>query len=322
MRDDCARTLECICPRRIAGGLREDVAGRERVGLQQVERAELAGGERLGDRARAQAVVIGRTQARCGVRQHAGLAQPATVRARRDFEQPGAVGLAERQRLGQLEQRTRAGGAVGACGEALAPDDHELLAGLACQPRRALAQRIEIVAAEALELEAVTAHALAQAQVEDRCVVQRLAVEQQHGVRELEVGDLRLQTRLGQRASELERQPAAGARVDVRRAETLAQQPREEQALLVGRAAAGERRGLRAGASQRDAGLLERALPGDRAQLAAVAQQRLAQPHADTDAVRVLLGLGDRRRDDGLLAGGRRLEHRARPRRCPAARRR
>ncbi len=60
----------------------------------------------------------------------------------------------------------------------------------------------------------------------------------------------------------------------MRRAERLAQQAAKQQPLLGGRAAAGERPDALPRAGEARRGLLERALPRDGAQLAAVAQQR------------------------------------------------
>ena len=65
----------------------------------------------------------------------------------------------------------------------------------------------------------VAAHALADAQVEDRRVVDRVALEQHDGVGELEVRHGRLQRGVGERALDVERQLAAGARGEVARAE-------------------------------------------------------------------------------------------------------
>ena len=62
----------------------------------------------------------------------------------------------------------------------------------------------------------------------------------------------------------------------------LAHQPREQEALLVGRLPADERADAAPVAGQAGGGL-ERALPGDLAQLAAVAHQRLGDPLVDVD---------------------------------------
>ena len=87
----------------------------------------------------------------------------------------------------------------------------------------------------------------------------RLGVEHEHGVGELEVAHLRLQARLVQRAVQLQRQRAGDARVQVRRAEALAHQPREQVALLVGGLAAHQRARALAGAAQARGGLAARA---------------------------------------------------------------
>ncbi len=62
----------------------------------------------------------------------------------------------------------------------------------------------------------VAAHALAQPQIEDRRVVDRVGREHQHGVGELEVADPGLQRRGAERTVQLERQGAAAAGVQVR----------------------------------------------------------------------------------------------------------
>ncbi len=99
--------------------------------------------------------------------------------------------------------------------------DHELLAGLLDQAFggwRAAPPDPRPSARSSSH--AVAAHALAQAQVEDRRVRDRLAVEHEHGVGELEVADtVACRRGLAERAVQLQRQRAAGARVEVRRAE-------------------------------------------------------------------------------------------------------
>src|SRR5205807_2138626 len=76
------------------------------------------------------------------------------------------------------------------------------------------------------------------------------------------------------------------AAVEVRRAEPLTQQAPEQQALLAAGAAGGDRGGAGAGTAQRRRRLRQRALPRDRAQEAAVAQQRLG--HALVDVERLI----------------------------------
>ena len=91
------------------------------------------------------------------------------------------------------------------------------------------------------ELHAMAADALAQAQVEDRRVVDRVAVQQQHGVGELEVRHRRLQVGVVERAQHVQRHLAAGPGAQVAGAEEVAQQPLEQERLFVGRLAAGQR---------------------------------------------------------------------------------
>src|SRR5207237_5090781 len=94
-------------------------------------------------------------------------------------------------------------------------------------------------------------------------------------VGELQVAGARLQCRLAQRTQELELEAAGTPRVEVGRAQALAHDARQQQPLLVGALAARER--ARASARSGEAGrrLAERALPGDRPQRAAVADERL-----------------------------------------------
>ncbi len=246
----------------------------ERVDLQQVKRAQLSASQRAGDRQRVESIVSALAECGAVVRQHTGLAQPTSVARRRDFQQPGSGGLTQRELRGEVEQRAHALVASGPRGKTLAPQDHELLTGLG-KSRRGLAYGLPALAGAPLQLHAVPARALAQAQIENRCVDQRVAVEHEHAVRELEVRNGRLQARVGQLPLQLGRQRAVGARVHVGRAECLAQHSREQKALLVGRTAAGERGGRGSGALEHRRGLVQGTLPGDWAQLAAVAQQRL-----------------------------------------------
>src|SRR5690606_20592574 len=71
---------------------------------------------------------------------------------------------------------------------------------------------------------------------------------------------------------------AAGAGVDVRGAEAVAEEALEEEALLVGRLAADDRRGLAAGAGEAGDRRLERLRPRDRAERAALVEERLRDP--------------------------------------------
>ena len=132
------------------------------------------------------------------------------------------------------------------------------------------------------ELDTVPANALADSQVEDRRVVERLATEDEHGVRELDVGDGRLELRSGERAGELELGSASGAGVDVIRGEALATQAPEKEALLVGGLAADQRAHAALVLGQPGCDL-QRALPRDLAQLATVAHERSGDPLVDVD---------------------------------------
>ena len=196
-------------------------AGRERVGVQQVERGQLAVGRppRRSRRRRGRRAGAGASPGRR--RQQAGLAQPAAVGAGRDLEQAGAVAAGEAERArrrsaararrgrragrrsgarprGSRRPRRRPRSAVGE--RARRPS--RVGAGGAAQRRRrrrrrrrarrrarranaspapgAIAQRRSARGVERVgrarrddELHAVAAHALADAQVEDRRVVDR-----------------------------------------------------------------------------------------------------------------------------------------------------
>ena len=89
MRDDRRGALQRLLPQLAIGQVIQ------RVGLEQVQRRELALGEALGDRA---SIPTGRVvrlaEPRAGVRQHPGLAQAAPVGAGRDFQQARALDLA------------------------------------------------------------------------------------------------------------------------------------------------------------------------------------------------------------------------------------
>ncbi len=74
------------------------------------------------------------------------------------------------------------------------------------------------------QLEPVAAHALAQAKVQDRGVVDGIRGQHEHRVGELEVRDPGLQARIAERAMHVERQGAAAPRVQVRRGERLPHQ--------------------------------------------------------------------------------------------------
>ena len=156
-------------------------------------------------------------------------------------------------------------------------DEQRLAAGREAQ-RRARRWRPATTAARGdRELDAVAAHALADAQVEDRRVVDGLAVEHQHGVGELEVGDGRLQRRVARARAAARAAGAPPARESMCGEPSASRIRRcEQEALLVGRRRRrrARRRAPRRARSARG-GLVERPLPRDRAQLAAVAHQRL-----------------------------------------------
>ena len=204
----------------------------QRVGVQQVEHGEVGVGEPGGDLGGAPAGLGQRREAGAVAGGEAGLAQPAAVGRRGDLEQAraGAAGEAEAGR--EVEQRARRGRAVGAGEQPLAVDDHDVLAGGGDavdelvvdpdQPARPAARRdpdhgvgarVERGRARAGDgqVHVVAADALADAEVENRGVVDRVALDQHDGVGELEVGDRRLQRGVRERALDVERQLAAGA---------------------------------------------------------------------------------------------------------------
>jgi hypothetical protein len=145
----------------------------------------------------------------------------------------------------------------------------------------------------------VTAHALAQAKVEDRRVADRIAIEHQRRMGELEVAHARLQARLVQSHVELEREHPGGTRIDMGRARALAHEAREQQALLVRRLAACDRADALSGAAQAGDGLADGTLPADRTQQPSVADHRFGDA---TAAVRSGRG---RRRPTQLRHGRR-----------------
>src|ERR1019366_8592651 len=103
-------------------------------------------GQPLGDRA---SILTGRAaglaEPRTGIRQHPGLTQATPVGASRDFQEACALDLAHGELRGDLEQRLSSRRSVWPRGEALAPQDHHLLAIL-CQLEGQLAERFEILA--------------------------------------------------------------------------------------------------------------------------------------------------------------------------------
>ena len=285
----------------------------ERVGVQQVQRGQLAVARRPRRCAAASRPAARRREPGAGVRQHADLAQPAAVGVDGNSQQAGAVAAA-RGRGARRRSAARAPPAAprGAGGQALAPEDHDVLAGVA-QQRRASARtasasspaacarrsaserrrrrrRLERASRKASpapgakrdgsarvgverrraargdrELDAVAAHALADAQVEDRRVVDRLGVEHEHGVGELEVGDRRLQPRARRARACSSRGSVPPAR-ESRSAEPSASRSRRcrrkpSSFVVSPPASAPTRPPARLSAGR---GLVERALPGDR----------------------------------------------------------
>ncbi len=181
------------------------------------------------------------------------------------------------------------------------------------------------------QLHAVAAHALADAQVDDRHVVDRLGVEHQHRVGELEVGHRGLQARVADgHAARRARRARAG--VQVRGVQALAHDALQQEALLVGGAGAGQRADRALGATERLGGLLQRALPGDGAQLAAVADHRRGDALVDVDglvgeaaavaqpAVVDLVVVAGEHAQDALVADGERDVALARAQRADRAR--
>jgi hypothetical protein len=294
----------------------------QRVGVQEVERGEVAARERGGDPGRVQPGLGQRGVARPHARMDAGLADAAAVGRRGRDQQPGAGPAGDVEVGRDVEQRLR-----GARGQrALAGDEHHVLPGLAQQlgevahdgglracggggpgevalvARQRGVERDEQTLERARrvahdrggvrvqrgrargrdgELGAVAAHALADAQVPDRRLVDRVDVQQQHAVRELEVGDRRLQLRRGQRAGEVGRQLAGRRGRQVRRAEAVAQQPLQQERLLVGGLAARDRGRLGARLLERRPGGGERLLPRGGHERAALAHQRLRDALVD-----------------------------------------
>ena len=100
----------------------------DRVGLEQIQGADLAVRGRLGDISRASPGprgAVGQLRiTRPAVREHAGLAQPAAVAAGRELEQPGALVVGQAEAVGDAQQRAQRGRVE----PALAPDDHDVLA--------------------------------------------------------------------------------------------------------------------------------------------------------------------------------------------------
>ena len=131
------------------------------------------------------------------------------------------------------------------------------------------------------ELDVMAAHALADPQVEDRGVVDRVAVEHEHRVRVLEVGHGGLQRGVGERARQPRGHGATRRAREVRRAEALAEQPLDEEGLLVRGVPARERGRAAAGLLERARGVVERLLPARRHERLALAHERLGDPLVD-----------------------------------------
>ena len=190
-----------------------------------------------------------RGEAGAGGGEEADLAHPAPVRRRGDLEQAGAGVVARHDAPGDVQQRACGVRAAGAVRQALAPDDDDVLAGVAQQvgdradlvggragglrelvedapaAQRGAERRDERLAGARREardgtrvgvqrrraarrdrqLDAVAPDALADPQVDDRHVVDRLAVEDEDGVRELDVGDRRLHRRAAERGLQARR---------------------------------------------------------------------------------------------------------------------
>ena len=163
------------------------------------------------------------------------------------------------------------------------------------------------------QLDPVAADALADAQVEDRRVVDRLAVEHQHGVGELEVGDARPGAPgSSRRAGAPSGRAPAGAGVEVRRAERVAQQPARSIALLVGRPAAGQRGRALAGAGEIAGGRGQSLAPTSTGRSSPPSRtQRLGQPLLGVDrlvgeaALVAQPAVVDARRGGGRARAGR-----------------
>ena len=155
------------------------------------------------------------------------------------------VGAGRRARAARAPRRAAGSAAASAAAKA-APR-----AGREAHARRGARRRASSAARQATaSCSAVAAHALAQAQVEDRRVVDGLGVEHQHGVGELEVAR-RAPAARARRARAAAPSGSAPARRESRCGEpsALAHQAREQQALLVGRSARRRaRRAARAGA--------------------------------------------------------------------------
>ncbi len=241
--------------------------------------------------------MIGEPEARGDVEQ-----RPRRGGAARAGEQPLAVQdhdvvAGAGQELRQLahgrgvrsRRRGRAAEVAVVAGERGVEPDQQRLAGAGREAQDGLGVRVQRAGPGAGhgEPHAAPPGALAQPQVEDRRVVDRVAVEHEHGVGELEIGHAGLQRRGGEGARELRVELARGDARQVVRAELLAEQPLEEEGLLVRRVAAGERGRLGARLAERAAGRVQRLLPARPHELPALAHERLDDPLVD---VRRLVG--------------------------------
>ncbi len=240
--------------------------------------------------------------------EHSRLGEAAAVGLLGDPDQAGAVALAEPQRIGQLEQGL--GGLVAgrARDEARAEDDHQRGVGAeqrrdrvrllgarvaAARRRRDRAQEIRALAGRVArdrvgaaverrralggdpEPQPHVADRLADAQVEDRHLVQRVGAENQYGLGVVDVVHARRERGVVEAAQRLGAGTAARAAVDVGRAERAAHDALDQVALLVRGPGAGERRRALAMSAQPLRRRLDRLGPGRRAQVAALADHRL-----------------------------------------------
>src|SRR6202000_161729 len=120
---------------------------------------------------------------------------------------------------------------------------------------------------------AAAAYPLADSEVEDRGVVERLAPEHQDGVRELDGRHGGPEGRRPEGARQVRGGRLAHARVEVGRLQGLAPQALDQEAFLVGGLSADERAGCAPVACQPGGGV-ERALPRDPAGAPTAAPER------------------------------------------------
>ena len=211
-------------------------------------------------------------------------ARPAEPRQRavavddHDFLAGGAQRVGELLDRGGVRARRggRAAEVAGVAAQRRVERDEEALGAARGEAQRGRGVGIERGRARGRddELGAVAADALADPQVPDRRLVDRVAVHEQHGVRELEVRDRRLQLRVGERAHDVQRQVLAGTRREMARAELVAQQAGEQERLFVGGRAAGQRTGAVARLLEGGGGGRDGLLPARGQQLLAVTHER------------------------------------------------